>query len=189
MRADLARRAAVAAALGWAMAGGANAADVAPMLASMDKLLAAEARNFAGLRPEEVRALRRDFSDTLAAAKAAAKAEHAQLASGRTAEEIDRLLAARASRAGIPAEAKGHVDALGGPAKTLQRMDMVTQAFADDVLAGSRPYAGGVIERALAAIMGTAHARLLKRYCYLTVYALTGAAASPPTYEACNRAR
>ncbi len=153
----------------------------------MDKLLTSEARNFSGQRAEEVRAPRKDFSDRLAAALSAAKSEFAELSRGRTAVEIDRLLAARASRAGITAEAKNHVDALGGPARTMQQMDALTREFAADVLAGGRQYAGGIFERALAAFIAPAHARLQRRYCYLSVYALSGAAASPSHYDACNR--
>jgi hypothetical protein len=186
MRRLLSRHAAVAA-LGWATATGAAAADLAPLLASMDRLLVSEARNFAGQRADEVRALRKDFGDRLAATRSAAKSEYAELSRGRTADEIDRLLAARARQAGIPAEAKSHVDALGGPARTMQQMEALTREFAADVLAGSRQYAGGVFERALAALIAPAHARLQRRYCYLSLYALSGAAASPSSYDACNR--
>lgn len=162
---------------------------VEPVLRSADSLLAAEARGFAGLKATEVKALRKNFSDRLAAAKVAAKAEYSQVAGGRTAEEIDKLLWARSMRAGLPAEVKSHVEGAGGPARTMQQMDRITAEFAANVLEGSRQYAQTIFERALDGMLGVAHARLMKRYCYLSVYALTVGAGSPANYDACRRDR
>jgi hypothetical protein len=177
----------------FAAVGAATGADatsaVGPMLSSMDRLLAAEARDFGGLSRDDVRTLRKEFSDRLAAARSAAKVEYSRLAAGKSAQEIDRLLAARADRAGLPAEAKQYVDAAGGPAKTMLQLDRLADEFSADVLAGSRTYSRGLLERMIAGWVGSAQARLLRRACYLAVYSLTAAGGTAGTYDSCNRTR
>lgn len=162
---------------------------VDPTLRAMDRLLVAEARGFAGQSRDEVRALRKEFSDRLAAARSAAKSEYGRLAAGKSAPEIDRLLAERAARSGLPAEVRQYVDATGGPAKTMLQLDRLADEFAADVLAGSRTYARGLLERAIARWIGAAHARLLRRACYLAVYSLTVAGGTSGDYDSCTRTR
>jgi hypothetical protein len=176
------------AALGAATGAHATSA-VGPMLSSMERLLVAEARGFTGQSRDEVRALRKEFSDRVAAARSAAKAEYGRLAAGKSAQEIDRLLAQRAAQSGIPAEVRQYVDAAGGPAKTMLQLDRLADEFAADVLAGSRSYARGPLERMIAGWVGAAQARLLRRACYLAVYSLTVAGGTAGNYDGCNRTR
>lgn len=189
MRRPLVVLAALAVAAGVVTNEAAAAADLSSMLRSMDQLLAAEARNFSGLQAVEVKALRKSFSERLSAAKNEAKLEYGRIASGRSVQEIDRTLWSRSDRVGLPAEVKAYVDAVGGPAKTMEAMDPIIREFSADVLDGSRLYAQGVFERALSPMLGVAHARLLRRNCYLSMYVLTVAGGAPATYDACKRDR
>ena len=121
--------------LGAAQAGTAYEAT----LQDFKALVKAKEQKFKGMKDADIKRMRDDFSRKAQLTMAAAKAEYAQLAQGKTSQQIDKLLWERAEKAGVAAKIKADIDGLGGPAKVMQQADRFGAEFVQDVLDASRP--------------------------------------------------
>jgi hypothetical protein len=175
--------------LGSAQAGTAHEAT----LQDFKALVKAKEQKFKGMKDAEIKRLRDDFSRKSQLTMAAAKAEYAQLAQGKTTPQIDKLLWERAEKAGTASKIKADIDGLGGPAKVMQQAERFGAEFVQDVLEASRPQARESLAETLvtALVMAQpAHARfgaLRRNACYAFWFTLSVGYATDIAYKSCEQ--
>ena len=164
-----------------------------PALQSFGVLAKAKDQQYKGMKEADVKRLRDDFSRKAQATLAAAKADHAQLAQGKTSQQVDKLLWERAEKAGTAKRIKADIDALGGPAKAMQQADRVVAEFVQDVLEASRPQARQSFAETLVTTLvmaQPAHARmgaLRRQACYAFWFTLSAGTATDHAYKSCEQ--
>lgn len=165
-----------------------EAASFDPVAEVATKLLKAEEAKFAATKPADVKTMRQEFSRRLATAKASAKQEFARLSAGKSPEQIDAELHARAKKAGAPELALRAVQERGGPAKAMAQIDRIVDEFEKDVLSGSQQFARGPLDIILDGLVPAAHAGRIKSLaCSLAVYVLTVGVGTDANYKLCMR--
>lgn len=153
----------------------------------VDKLMSAQKQNFSNLKPADIKILRKEFVDHVTAAKNAAKSDYARMSAGKSTEQIDKELWAISERTGTPADVKAQIKTMGGPAKTMQQIDRIAADFSEEVLAGSKQFAQGPVERMFSALVPPAHASLRGTGCSLFVWAVSGGTGTTANYKLCSR--
>lgn len=178
----------IASALMAAHAVNVEAASFDPVAEAATKLIKMEEAKFAGTKPADVKAMRQEFSRRLATAKASAKQEFARLSAGKSPEQIDAELRARAKKAGAPELAIRAVEGRGGPSKAMAQIDTIVDEFEKDVLAGSQRSARGPLDTLLDGLLPAAHAGRIKSFgCSLAVYVLSLGQGTDANYKLCMR--
>ncbi|MFN3564831.1 MAG: hypothetical protein ACK4V1_02440 [Burkholderiaceae bacterium] len=165
-----------------------EAASFDPVAEAAAKLLKAEEAKFTVSKPAEVKAMRQEFSSRIAAAKASAKLEYARMSAGKSAEQIDAELRARAKKAGAPELAVRAVEERGGPAKAMAQIDRIVDEFEKDVLSGSQRFARGPVDVLFDVLVPAAHAGRIRSFlCSVAVYTLTVGTGTDANYKLCMR--
>ncbi|KNZ31602.1 MAG: hypothetical protein AD742_16600 [Methylibium sp. NZG] len=163
------------------------------VLQDFNALVKAKEQKFKGMKDAEVKSMREDFSRKSQLTMAAAKAEYAQMAQGKTSQQIDTLLWERAERAGVAKKIKSDIDGLGGPAKVMQQADRFGAEFVKDVLDASRPQAHQSLAETLVTTLvmaQPAHARfgaVRRNACYAFWFTISVGYATDHAYKSCEQ--